>query len=54
MEYVMLTVGGKDIMEIPLDRCESVVKEIQEGVDEKARSIGFRYGEIVSTRRIEQ
>ena len=54
MEYVMLTVNGKDLKKIPSFECESVVKIVQDAVDEKARSIGFAYGDLVSTRRIEE
>lgn len=53
MEYVMLTLNGKDVKKIPSFKCESVVKIVQDAVDEKARSIGFAYGDLVSTRRIE-
>lgn len=42
MEYVMLTINGKDIKKIPSFECESVVKTIQDAVDEKARSIVLR------------
>lgn len=53
MEYVMLTVNGRDVKKIPTFKCESVVREVQDAVDEKARSIGLPYGDLVSTRRIE-
>tara|TARA_R100001377_G_scaffold84022_1_gene66692 strand:+ start:3239 stop:3571 length:333 start_codon:yes stop_codon:yes gene_type:complete len=53
MEYVMLTVNGKDVEKIPSFKCESVVKIVQDKVDEKAREMGLAYGELVSTRRIE-
>ena len=46
----MLTVNGQDVEKIPKFKCESVVKLVQDAVDEKARSIGLPYGDLVSTR----
>tara|TARA_Y100000296_G_C5059874_1_gene199229 strand:- start:244 stop:408 length:165 start_codon:yes stop_codon:yes gene_type:complete len=53
MTEVMLTIGGIDIKKIPLSQCETVVKCIQDVVDDKARARGKDYGSIVSTRRLE-
>lgn len=54
MEYVMLTLNGQDVEKIPVLKCESVVKLVQDTVDEKAREMGLPYGDLVSTRRIEE
>ena len=53
MSNVMLTIGGIDIREIPQHQCETVVKCVQDVVDEKARAKGKRYGANVSARRLE-
>ncbi len=49
----MLTVNGQDVEKIPKFKCESVVKLVQDAVDEKAREMGLPYGDLVSARRIE-
>jgi hypothetical protein len=54
MEYVMITLNGEDMEKIPKFKCESVVKLVQDTVDEKAREMGLPYGDLVSTRRIEE
>jgi len=49
---VMLTYNQKDILVIPLHRCETMVYEIQKQVDKRAREQGKPYGKLVSTRRL--
>lgn len=49
---IMLTYDGRDILVIPLRRCETVVYEVQKQVDRIAREQSKPYGKLVSTRRL--
>lgn len=49
---IMLTYNGRDILIIPMHRCETVVYEVQKQVDREAREQGKPYGKLVSTRRL--
>jgi hypothetical protein len=50
---IMLTYNERDILVIPMHRCETVVYEVQKRIDRIAREQGKPYGKLVSTRRIE-
>ncbi len=50
-ETVFLTVDGKVIHEIPADKAETIVYEIQKKLDEAAVLEGREFGKLVSTRR---
>ena len=51
--YVMLTIDSKDVCRIPMAKCESVVYAVQAEVDARARGEGRPYGELITTRGVE-
>jgi len=51
-ETVFLTVDGEAIHEIPAEKAETIVYEIQKKLDEAAVLEGRDFGKLVSTRRM--
>jgi len=49
----MLTIDGKDVCRILMAKCESVVYAVQAEVDARARGEGRPYGELITTRGVE-
>ena len=51
-ETVFLTVDGKILHEIPAEKAETIVYEVQKKLDEAAVLEGREFGKLVSTRKI--